>query len=320
MPAEGIILMLRLSTPFISHYAFRSTPSPPAVKQDAMKPVLSSLIKTPQRLQRQGLRADEWIPKNISSNAKSLLANTLEWAEVNEEKVTPQNVKELATAFELALSKGEGQVMTDIKEHLGVDESHQQYKSLKGNLSNKIKGSGKISNIVKWLLTIEYLPSSLMMLYVTNGIYNEMQARQKITADEKKVLMRQEIARQGVGSALHVARTLVGFESVVWVMNLMKRHPNVRQTGERLMKQTTPLQKQIGKGLVCTAHHMQKTWNTLYGDANQTVASIASLMLINVLTYGVTRPLMVNAAFYGLHTSEEEAALEAKNEKIAKKS
>jgi hypothetical protein len=43
-------------------------------------------------------------------------------------------------------------------------------------------------------------------------------------------------------------------------------------------------------------------------------------MLINVLTYGVTRPLMVNAAFYGLHTSEEEAALEAKNEKIAKKS
>jgi hypothetical protein len=85
------------------------------------------------------------------------------------------------------------------------------------------------------------------------------------------------------------------------------------------MKQTFPLQKRLGQGLVFTAHHMQKTWNTLYGDANQTVASIASLMLINVLTYGVTRPLMVNAAFYGLHTSEEDAALEAKNEKIAKK-
>lgn len=311
--------MLRLSTPFISHYAFRSTPSPPAVKQDAMKPVSASHTLLPESLQRQGIPFDAWIPKNISSNAKSLLANTLEWAEVNEQKVTPEKVQELATAFELALSKGEGQVMTDIKEHLEVDETHQQYKSLKGNLSNKIKGSGKISSIVKWLLTIEYLPSSLMMLYVTNGIYNEMQARQKITADEKKVLMRQEIARQGVGSALHVARTLVGFESVVWVMNLMKRHPNVRQTGERLMKQTAPFQKQIGKGLVCTAHHMQKTWNTLYGDANQTVASIASLMLINVLTYGVTRPLMVNAAFYGLHTTEEEAQAEAKKAETSKK-
>ena len=309
--------MQRLSTPLFSRDAFLSSPSPPAVKQDAMKPAVPSshpLASMPpsQAQQRQGLRYDAWIPKSLSGNAKSLLVNTLEWAEVNEVPVTQAKVNELSTAFESALTTGKKQVMADIHTHLGVDESHQQYKSLKGNLANKIKGSGKISGIVKWLLTLEYVPSSLMMLFVTNGIYTEMQNRKKITADEKKVLMRQEIARQGVGAGLHVGRTLVGFESVVWVMNLMKRHPNVRQAGERLMKEASPLQKKLGQGLVCTAHHMQKTWNTLYGDANQTVASIASLMLINVLTYGITRPLMVNAAFYGLHTTEEEAQAEAK--------
>jgi hypothetical protein len=139
-----------------------------------------------------------------------------------------------------------------------------------------------------------------------------MQARQSITPEQKKVLMRQEIARQGVGAGMHVARTLIGFETVVWVMHLMKRHPNVRQAGEQLMKHPSPLQQKLGKSLQCMAHYMQKTWNTLYGDGNQTVASIASLMLINILTYGITRPLMVNMAFFGLHTTEEGLESDAK--------
>ena len=308
--------MLRFSVPLFSHNAFLKTSSPQTVKKDAM-PLMPSYSKSfsSQALQRQGLRHDAWIPKNLTGNAKSLLVNTLEWAEVNGEHITQEKVEKLATSFEAALANGKKQVMSDIETHLGINETHPQYKSLRGNLSNKIKGSGKISTIVKWLLTFEYLPSSLMMLWVTNGIYKEMQARQTITPDEKKVLMRQEIARQAVGAGLHIGRTLIGFETVVWVMNLLKRHPHLLQTGERLLKDASPIKRKIGEGLVGTAKHMQKTWNTLYADANQTVASIASLMLINVLTYGITRPLMVNAAFYGLHKTEQDAEIQAKTTK-----
>jgi hypothetical protein len=305
--------MLRVSTPSFSPYAFLSTPSPLVVKQDAMKPVPSPPPLMKPALQRQGRGYDTWIPKTLSNNAKSLLVKTLEWAEVNGVAITQAQVTALADSFESALNVGQTQVMNDIQTHLQLDSTHPHYNSLKGNLSTKIKGGEQIKGLVKWLLTLEYVPSSIMMLFVTNRIYNEMQARQSITPEQKKVLMRQEIARQGVGAGLHVARTLIGFETVVWVMNLMKRHPNVRQAGEQLMKHPSPLQKKLGKSLQCMAHYMQKTWNTLYGDGNQTVASIASLMLINILTYGITRPLMVNMAFFGLHTTEEGLELEKKS-------
>jgi len=306
--------MLRVSTPIFSHHAFLSTPSPPpVVKQDAMNPVPSSPASGKFSLQRQGRGYDAWIPKPLSSNAKSLLVKTLEWAEVNGVAITQEKVQALAGSFESALNAGQTQVMQDIQTHLEVNTNHPHYRSLQGNLNSKIKGGEQIKGLVKWLLTLEYVPSSLMMLFVTNRIYNEMQARQSITPEQKKVLMRQEIARQGVGAGLHVARTLIGFETVVWVMNLMKRHASVRQAGQQLMKQTSPFKKKLGQGLTCSAHYMQKTWNTLYGDGNQTVASIVSLMLINILTYGITRPLMVNMAFFGLHTTEEGLELEKKS-------
>ncbi|XVJ52039.1 MAG: hypothetical protein HEQ32_08200 [Vampirovibrio sp.] len=291
-----------------SLFSFFSQTTPMIPPSHAMKkqPLLhsKSTLGPVSVSQRQGQLYRNLIPSSATGNVKALLEHTLEWAEVNHQTVKPQEIQALATGFQNALNQNEAQVLEHLSTQLGINPNHPHFKSLQGALSKKIKGTPSLNNTVKWLLALEYLPSSLMMLWVTNGIYTEMQARDKITANEKKVLFRQEIARQFVGASLHLFRTLLGFEAVVWIMALMKRHQNVNEWGKRLEANANPFKQKMGEHLIRGSHQMQSLWNHLYGDTNQTIASMTSLILMNILTYGITRPLMVNAAFWGIHNKD----------------
>jgi hypothetical protein len=256
--------------------------------------------------QRQGQRYDAFIPKDANGTIKSLLQRSLEWAEVNGTTVSKQQVENLYQNLQNTLNQSKEKATQQIAHDLGIPVSHPELPALKGMVERKIQGTPKLNTMVKWLLTFEYVPSTLFMLWTTNSIYNEMENRKKITHNERDLLFRQELARQGVGAGLHFARTLIGFEAVVWFMEALKGHRHLRQWAKPLQASSQPLEQALGKGLHLTAEKMQKLWNKMSGDTNQTIASIASLMLMNTLTYGITKPLMVNAAFYGMNEAERK--------------
>ena len=257
--------------------------------------------------QRQGQRYDAFIPKEASGTVKLLLQRSLEWAEVNEMPVTPSQVKQLYHNLQHTLEHSHTNASQQIIQDLGIPDAHPELPTLTGMVKRKIQGTPKLNNMVKWLLTFEYVPSTLFMLWTTNSIYTEMEKRKKITSNERDLLFRQEVARQGVGAGLHFARTLIGFEAVVWFMEVLKGHRHLRQWAKPLKASAEPFKQALGSGLHMTAEKMQKLWNQLSGDTNQTIASIASLMLMNTLTYGITKPLMVNAAFYGINEADKKA-------------
>lgn|GEM_PF-5323218 len=266
-------------------------------------PLSTSGIHSSQSLprpQRQGQHVGHLIPKGLPQNAERPLRLAMEWCEANSIPLTKANVHKAAEVLKSSVEATDKQVMQTLSSHLNIDPTNAHIDSLEKALSKQVKGSPKMNNLLKWLLMAEYVPSTLVMLYVTKNIYNEMEDHHKITPNENQLLYRQELARQGVGTLLHVFRTFAGFGAVAGLTALLKKHQAVRNVATRI-EAPSGLRQKAGEALHSTANTMQHGWNTLYSDANQTIASIVSLMVINVATYGLTRPLLINAAFWGIN-------------------
>jgi hypothetical protein len=236
----------------------------------------------------------------ISRRVEKMVQKTLAWAEVNHHPLTSEQTQALRHGFQQQLNQTQTNVLTNLHRHTQISAQHPQFKTLQTALKSEIQGSPALGKWVKGLLLVEYVPSTLIMLAVSRSMYTRMQENRQISPEENDLLMRQEYARQAVGFALHVGRTLLGFESVVWAMAALKRHQAVRHWAKH-MDNGHGFKKPLAKALHTTADWMHKGWNMLYSDTNQTIASLGSLMLMNVLTYGITRPLMVNATFMGIN-------------------
>jgi hypothetical protein len=241
---------------------------------------------------------------SVSSRAENLLQKTLSWAEVNHTTLSVQQIESLKRMFNQEVKHCENHVMEKVNAIAKLTPQHPEYEGLNKALSLEIQGNPKLHKWVKWLLMLEYVPSTLTMLAVTKRMYDGMEDQKKISPQENRLLMRQEYARQTVGAGLHVGRTLLGFESVVWLMSGLKRHQEVKSLASEL-EHGNQIKQWLAKGLHITSDKMQQGWNLLYSEANQTIASIGSLMVMNTLTYGITRPLMVNTAFWGFNSDRK---------------
>jgi hypothetical protein len=292
MPAKGTFTMLQRVKPPLNSVLNSHC-------HNRFSPQHHQELAFPQVSQRVGNATTE-----VSSRAENLLQKTLSWAEVNHTPLSVQQVEALKGMFDKNIHQCQSQVMEGVNRIAGLNTKHPEYEGLHKALRQELQGNPKLNKWVKWLLMLEYIPSTLTMLAVTKRMYDGMEEQKKISPQENRLLMRQEYARQAVGAGLHVGRTVLGFESVVWLMSGLKRHQEVKSLASEL-EHGNQIKQWMAKGLHITSDKMQKGWNLLYSEANQTIASIASLMLMNTLTYGITRPLMVNTAFWGLNNDRK---------------
>lgn len=170
--------------------------------------------------------------------------------------------------------------------------THPYTRTLQQQLQKQLQGSPKLQWL-KHVLAFEYVPSTLVMLLVTQTSYDQLQRDKKITKRENRLLMQQEYVRSAASAVIHFVRTYSSFGLVGGAMALTQRHQQLRHWANRTLTEQPALQHLAHR----LANHMQTTWNTLYEGNNATFAALLTLMGLNVLSYGIMRPLILNTTF-----------------------
>ena len=176
--------------------------------------------------------------------------------------------------------------------------------SLKQQIIDAITG-GK-TEVNKWLqafVVMQYVPSTAVTILTTLWINKELRKAKKITSKEEKLLNNQEIARQVVGAAIHCVQASASFALVDGIAWAGKKNDVVRKQAEQWLAKTAGwkgLNQAVGKSLHKTADGLQWSWNTLNKGYNKTGLSLAFVMISNLLSYGIMRPLLVNTTFLGI--------------------
>lgn len=246
--------------------------------------------------------------KDSAENPKKILNCIKEWLAVNNPERSLSD-GELLTLLEEVQDRNNDSakaIWETIKTQVGtsLNEEKPFIQTLKKQIEDCITG-GK-TEVNKWLkafIVLQYLPSTAVTILTTVWINKELEKAKKINKKEEKLLNNQEIARQVVGLVIHCAQATASFALVDGIAWAGKKNHVLRKQAQEWGAKTTGWKgwnQFVGKGLHKTADGLQWSWNTLNEGHNKTGLSLAFVMLSNLLSYGIMRPLLVNTTFMGI--------------------
>ena len=253
--------------------------------------------------------------KDSAENPKKILTCIKEWLAVNDPDRSLKDERLLTLLREVQDRNNASvhAILATIEKNIGSPLEDNPYgKTLRKQIEDCITG-GK-TEVNKWLkafIVLQYLPSTIVTIITTVWINKELEKAKKINKKEEKLLNNQEIARQVVGLAIHCAQATASFALVDGIAWAGKKNHVLRKQAQEWGAKTTGWKgwnQFVGKGLHKTADGLQWSWNTLNEGHNKTGLSLAFVMLSNLLSYGIMRPLLVNTTFMGIKDATDTPA------------
>jgi hypothetical protein len=253
--------------------------------------------------------------KDSAENPKKILACLQEWLAVNQanHSVTEGNFLALLKDVQNQNNASVHAILATIEKNIGSPLEDNPYgKTLRKQIEDCLTGGKMEAN--KWLkafVILQYLPSTIVTIITTVWINKELEKAKKINKKEEKLLNNQEIARQVVGLVIHCVQATASFALVDGIAWAGKKNNVLRKQAEQWVTKTDGWKgwnQFVGKGLNKTADGLQWSWNTLNEGHNKTGLSLAFVMLSNLLSYGIMRPLLVNTTFMGIKDATDTPA------------
>jgi hypothetical protein len=292
-------MMMQLITPYSNSRKSVYQQGLPSVTGASMRSGKSS--KTEDSPLNEALKQSEENPKKILNLVK-------EWLLVNHPNhtLTDDQLISLLNSVKQASHRTADVIWQTVQQKVGgpLTQNNTYVDSLKQQIKDAITG-GK-TEVNKWLqafVVMQYVPSTIVTIMTTIWINKELKKAKKITPKEEKLLNNQEIARQVVGAAIHCVQAVASFALVDGIALAGKKNHVVRNQAEQWLAKTEGwkgLNQAVGKSLHKTADGLQWSWNTLNEGHNKTGLSLAFVMISNLLSYGIMRPLLVNTTFLGI--------------------
>ena len=258
-----------------------------------------------------------------------LLKSISLWHKGNGLSLNEQDEAALKADLGAVLAANRAEVKHTVEEKLKAYKNHPHFESLVHDVTAQVSGRNKkVSGAIQAMMALEYVPSTAMKLATMYTMYNQMEQKGLISEREKSLLMEQQLISDGIGFAIHAGQVLLSFQSVNWLAAGLTHHPTLRRWSQSLNAQAQQgLQsakgthdphkisafdqlkvstlKQTAKRLETGANLMQRAWNKMQLGQNRTLTGIGILMLSNVVTYGLLRPLVMNGTFcLALHDQE----------------
>jgi hypothetical protein len=253
--------------------------------------------------------------KQSSEHARKILKSVKEWLSVNhpDQALSDDQLLALLNGVQAENNRSAETVLKLIETKIpSIAATNSPYvDSLKQQVKEAITGGKTAVN--KWLqafVILQYVPSTIVTIMTTIWINQELEKAKKINKKEMKLLNNQEIARQLVGVLIHCVQASASFALVDGIALAGKQNNRVRQQAEQWATNTEGwqgLNKAVGKGLHTIADGLQWSWNTLHKGHNKTGLSLAFVMLSNLLSYGIMRPLLVNTTFLGINEATADS-------------
>jgi hypothetical protein len=251
--------------------------------------------------------------KAAPEHPKKLLNLVKDWIAVNHptQPLSDEALLNLLNSVKQANNGSADAIWQTVQEKVGspLKENASYVNSLKQQIKECVTG-GK-TEVNKWLqafVVLQYVPSTVVTIMTTLWINKELEKAKKITKKEEKLLNNQEMARQLVGVVIHCLQASASFALVDGIAWAGKKNHVVRKQAEQWLAKTEGwkgFNQTVGKGLHKTADTLQWSWNTLNEGHNKTGLSLGFVMLSNLLSYGIMRPLLVNTTFIGIKDATE---------------
>jgi len=292
-------MMMQLITPYSNSRNFTYQQSLPSVAGTGMRSGKTS--KPEDSPFQQALKQSQENPKKIIGLVK-------EWLLVNHPNhtLTDDQLLGLLNSVKQESHQSADAIWQTVQQKVGepLTKNNTYVDSLKQQIKDAITG-GK-TEVNKWLqafIVLQYVPSTAVTILTTLWINKELRKSKKISKKEEKLLNNQEMARQLVGVVIHCVQASASFALVDIIAWAGKKNHIVRKQAEQWlakMEGWKELNQAVGKGLHKTADGLQWSWNTLNKGYNKTGLSLAFVMISNLLSYGIMRPLLVNTTFLGI--------------------
>jgi hypothetical protein len=259
-----------------------------------------------------------------------LLSSIKRWHDGNGLALQKQDEAALKADLGAVLAANRDEVKHTVEDKLKAYKNHPHFEALVHDVTAQVSGRNKkVGGAIQAMMALEYVPSTAMKLATMYTMYNQMEQKGLISAREKELLMEQQLISDGIGFAIHASQVLLSFQSVNWLAAGLTHHPTLRRWSRSLNTQAQQaLQsakgthdphkisafdqlkvstlKQTAKRLETGANLMQRAWNKMQLGQNKTFTGIFILMLSNVVTYGLLRPLVMNGTFcLALHDQEK---------------
>jgi hypothetical protein len=174
--------------------------------------------------------------------------------------------------------------------------------------------------LLKCFVVFQYVPSTITTIITTVLINRELRRKEKINEKEERLLNNQEFARQGVGAAIHFGQAAASFALVDVISYVGKQSPVLQKAGKEWLAKTEGNKGWntfVGNTLNKTADTLRNCWNKLNEGSNKTGLGLAFVMLSNLLSYGIMRPLIVNTTFMGITDATAPTADKGKKPLLA---
>ncbi len=292
-------MMMQLITPYSNSRNFTYQQGSPSVAGASMRSGKTS--KQEDSPFQQALKHSE-------ENSRKIIGLVKEWLLVNHPNhtLTDDQLLGLLNSVKQENHQTADVIWQTVQQKVGepLTQNTAYVDSLKQQIKDAITG-GK-TEVNKWLqafVVLQYVPSTIVTIITTLLINKELRKSKKISKREEELLNKQEMSRQLVGVVIHCVQASASFALVDIIAWAGKKNHVVRKQAEQWLTKTEGwkgLNQAVGKSLHKTAEGLQWSWNTLNKGYNKTGLSLAFVMISNLLSYGIMRPLLVNTTFLGL--------------------